>query len=330
MEKLEEAAMTDNMTDYQRFIALSRYARWMSDKSRRETWDETVQRFMDNIVKDKVDEATKERIRKAILNFEVMPSMRAIMTAGKASERDNTCIYNCSYLPVDDPKSFDEAMFILLCGTGVGFSVERQYIQKLPEVPEKLFDSETVVVVKDSKEGWAKAYRQVLSLLWAGEVPKWDTSRVRPAGARLKTFGGRASGPAPLEDLFRFTIATFRKAAGRKLTSIECHDLMCKIGEIVVVGGVRRSAMISLSNLSDDRMRHAKSGQWWETAPHRALSNNSVSYTDKPDVESFMREWLALMESKSGERGVFNRQASKRQASKNGRRDPNHEFGTNP
>jgi ribonucleoside-diphosphate reductase alpha chain len=252
-----------------------------------------------------------------------------MMTAGPALERDNTAGYNCSYLAVDDPKSFDEAMFILLCGTGVGFSVERQFISKLPEVPE-LFYSDTTVVVKDSKEGWAKGFRQVLALLWAGEIPQWDVSRIRPAGARLKTFGGRASGPAPLVDLFNFAITTFKNAQGRRLSSIECHDLMCKIGEVVVVGGVRRSAMISLSNLSDDRMRHAKSGQWWDTASHRALANNSVCYTEKPDSETFMREWLALVESKSGERGVFNRKASQNQAAKYGRRDPNHEFGTNP
>lgn len=252
------------------------------------------------------------------------------MTAGPALNRDNTSGYNCSYLPVDDPKSFDEAMFILLCGTGVGFSVERQYISKLPEVPETLFDSETTVVVKDSKEGWAKSFRQVLSLLWAGEIPKWDVSKVRPAGARLKTFGGRASGPAPLVDLFNFAVATFKKAQGRKLTSLECHDLMCKIGQVVVVGGVRRSAMISLSNLSDDRMRNAKSGNWWDNEGQRALANNSVAYTEKPDVELFMKEWQALIESKSGERGIFNRVASKAQAAKNGRRDPEWEFGTNP
>jgi ribonucleoside-triphosphate reductase (thioredoxin) len=320
----------DYMNDYQKFIALSRYARWLPDQNRRETWEETVDRFMSFVVANKVDADTASEIRSAIINLEVMPSMRAMMTAGKAANRDNTCIYNCSYLPVDDPKSFDEAMFILLCGTGVGFSVERQYISKLPEIPEKLFESDTVIVVKDSKEGWAKSYRQLLAMLWAGEIPKWDVSSIRPAGAKLKTFGGRASGPDPLVDLFRFTITAFKKAAGRKLTSIECHDIMCKIGEVVVVGGVRRSAMISLSNLSDDRMRHAKSGQWWITDPQRALSNNSVSYTDKPDAESFMREWLALVESKSGERGIFNRNASKAQAAKNGRRDPGFEFGTNP
>jgi len=318
------------MNDYQRFIALSRYARWLPDQNRRETWEETVDRFVDNIVKPKVDQETAADLRSSILSLEIMPSMRAMMTAGKAADRDNTCIYNCSYLPVDDPKSFDEAMFILICGTGVGFSVERQYVSKLPEVPEKLFDSETVIVVKDSKEGWAKAYRQLLAMLWAGEVPKWDVSKVRPAGAKLKTFGGRASGPDPLVDLFKFTIAVFRKAQGRKLTSIECHDIMCKIGEVVVVGGVRRSAMISLSNLSDDRMRHAKSGQWWIDNAQRALANNSVAYTDKPDAESFMREWLALVESKSGERGIFNRNASKYQASRNGRREADWEFGTNP
>ena len=318
-------------TEFQRFIALSRYARWLPEENRRETFTETVFRYMDNTVKvEGMDEETDKAISEAILSLEVMPSMRAMMTAGKAAERDNTCMYNCSYLPVDDPKSFDEAMFILLCGTGVGFSVERQYISKLPDVPDTLYNSETTVVVKDSKEGWAKAYRQVLSLLWAGEIPKWDVSGVRPAGAKLKTFGGRASGPAPLVDLFQFTINKFKVAVGRKLSSIECHDMMCKIGEVVVVGGVRRSAMISLSNLSDDRMRHAKSGNWWENEPQRALANNSVSYTEKPDAVSFMREWMALVESGSGERGIFNRQASVKQANKNGRRDPNFEFGTNP
>ena len=323
-------------TDYQSFIHTSRYARWLEDEGRRESWDETVNRYMDNVVEPAVNSGISEDnfnvahdIEQAILGLEVMPSMRAMMTAGPAANRDNTCMYNCSYLPVDDPKSFDEAMFILLCGTGVGFSVERQFISKLPEVPE-LFDSETTIVVKDSKEGWAKALRQVLALLWAGEIPQWDIGLVRPAGAKLKTFGGRASGPGPLVDLFNFVIRVFKDAQGRKLSSIECHDIMCKIGEVVVVGGVRRSAMISLSNLSDDRMRHAKSGAWWENDPQRALANNSVSYTEKPDAVSFMREWMALVESGSGERGVFNRQSSKKQAEKNGRRDPNYEFGTNP
>ena len=318
-------------TDYQAFIHKSRYAKYFDGKGR-ESWGETVGRYMDNVVRKAlggIDNSYIKDIEQAIVGQEIMPSMRAMMTAGPALDRDNTAGYNCSYLPVDDPKSFDEAMYILLCGTGVGFSVERQFVSKLPEVPE-LFQSESVVVVKDSKEGWAKGFRQVLALLWAGEIPKWDVSQVRPAGARLKTFGGRASGPAPLVELFNFAVSTFKAAQGRKLSSMECHDLMCFIGQIVVVGGVRRSAMISLSNLSDDRMRHAKSGQWWETAGHRALANNSVSYTEKPDMETFMREWLSLVESKSGERGIFNREASKKQAAKFGRRDPNYEFGTNP
>lgn len=316
-------------TDYQAFIATSRYARWLDKEKRRETWPETVSRYIANVVLPRVDGTMSLEIEEAILSLEVMPSMRALMTAGPALDRDNTAGYNCSYLPVDDPKSFDEAMFILLCGTGVGFSVERQYISKLPEVPE-LFQAEDVIVVHDSKEGWAKALRKLIAMLYAGEIPTWDVSKVRPAGAKLKTFGGRASGPAPLVDLFNFTVALFKGAQGRKLSSIEAHDLMCKIGEVVVVGGVRRSAMISLSNLSDDRMRHAKSGSWWEKSGHRALANNSVAYTEKPDMETFMREWLSLVESKSGERGVFSRPASKKQAQRSGRRDPNHEWGTNP
>jgi ribonucleoside-diphosphate reductase alpha chain len=321
-------------TDYQAFIHTSRYARWLEEENRRETWGETVARYIDNVVAPKADGVAKTGevgdIEQAILGLEIMPSMRALMTAGPALERDNTAGYNCSYLPVDDPKSFDEAMFILLCGTGVGFSVERQYISKLPEVPDQLFVSEDVIVVHDSKEGWAKAFRKLVAMLYAGEIPTWDTSKVRKAGAKLKTFGGRASGPAPLEDLFRFTVAMFKGAQGRKLSSIECHDLMCKIGEVVVVGGVRRSAMISLSNLSDDRMRHAKSGNWWEGQGQRALANNSVAYTEKPDMETFMREWLSLVESKSGERGIFSRTASKKQAAKNGRRNADYDFGTNP
>ena len=324
-------------TDYQAFIHTSRYARWIEAEQRRETWDETVSRYMDNIVEPVFDSGDSEEnlnianeIEQAILSLEIMPSMRSLMTAGAAAARDNTCMYNCSYVAIDDPKAFDEAMFILLCGTGVGFSCERQYIKHLPEVPEKLFDSDTTIVVKDSKEGWAKAYRLLISMLYAGEIPEWDVSKVRPAGARLKTFGGRASGPAPLVDLFNFTIDTFKVAKGRKLSSYECHSLMCKIGEIVVVGGVRRSAMISLSNLSDDRMRHAKSGEWWKTAPHMGLANNSVAYTEKPDAMSFLREWTSLAESGSGERGIFNRQASQKQAAKNGRRKHDIEFGTNP
>ena len=314
-------------TDYQSFIATSRYARWLDEEGRRETWGETVSRYMTNVVSEKINKiSTNEanevylKIEQAILNLEVMPSMRAVMSAGPALDRDNTAGYNCSYMPVDDPKSFDEAMFILLCGTGVGFSVERQYVNKLPDVPETLFNSEDIIVVHDSKEGWAKALRKLIALLYSGEIPKWDVSKVRPAGAKLKTFGGRASGPAPLVDLFQFVIGKFKEAKGRKLSSIECHDIMCKIGEVVVVGGVRRSAMISLSNLSDDRMRYAKSGNWWENNPQRGLANNSVSYTEKPDAVSFLREWTALVESGSGERGIFNRQASKKQAAKNGRR----------
>ena len=315
-------------TDYQSFIHKSRYAKYHEGQGR-ESWDDTVTRFSTCVIRGMVDEETKYQLEQAIMGLEVMPSMRSLMTAGAAAERDNTCMYNCSYLAVDDLKSFDEAMFILLCGTGVGFSVERQSISKLPEVPE-LFESETNIVVKDSKEGWAKSLRQLIALLYSGEVPTWDVSKVRPAGAPLKTFGGRASGPAPLVDLFNFTINTFKKAVGRKLSSVECHDIMCKIGEVVVVGGVRRSAMISLSNLSDDRMRSAKSGAWWENNPQRALANNSVSYTEKPDNLSFMKEWMALVESGSGERGIFNREASQKQAALNGRRDANYEFGTNP
>jgi len=291
-----------------------------------------VDRYIDNVVRRAIpgEDTVVNNIRDAILSLSVMPSMRMMMTAGPALDRDNTAGYNCSYIAVDDPKAFDEAMMILLCGTGVGFSVERQHIARLPEVPEKLFDAEDVIVVHDSKEGWAKAYRKLVAMLYAGEIPRWDVSGVRPAGAKLKTFGGRASGPEPLVDLFRFTIDIFRKAAGRRLNSIECHDIMCKIGDIVVVGGVRRSAMISLSNLSDDRMRHAKSGQWWEGNAQRALANNSAVYTEKPDVESFLREWTALVESKSGERGIFARYAAEAHVASRGRRETGHEWGTNP
>ena len=323
-------------TPYQQFIHKSRYARWLDDEQRRENWDETVDRYVgfmqDQVLMKhniKLDDKTVNELRDGILSLDVMPSMRAMMTAGPAADRDNTCMYNCSYVTVDDPKAFDEIMQILLCGTGAGFSVERQYINKLPEVPD-LFESETTIVVQDSKEGWAKSFRQLLALLWAGEIPKWNMSKVRPAGARLKTFGGRASGPAPLVDLFNFTVQTFKNAQGRKLNALECHDIICFVGQIVVSGGVRRSAMISLSNLSDDRMRHAKSGQWWENAGHRALANNSVAYTEKPDMYSFLREWTSLVESKSGERGIFNREASRKQAAKYDKRDPNYEFGTNP
>jgi ribonucleoside-triphosphate reductase (thioredoxin) len=291
-------------TDYQSFIATSRYARWLNDENRRENWRETVERFIANVVKGKVDVRTEDDILFAMLNLEVMPSMRSV-----------------------DMKSFDEAMFILLCGTGVGFSVERQYIQKLPEIPAEMFESDTTIIVKDSKEGWAKALRMLIAMLYSGEVPKWDVSQVRPAGSKLKTFGGRASGPAPLVDLFIFVVDTFKVAKGRKLNSLEVHDIMCKIGEVVVVGGVRRSAMISLSNLSDDRLRHAKTGSF---PTLRYLANNSVAYTEKPTAMAFMREWTALAESGSGERGIFNREASKKQAAKNGRRDSDFDFGTNP
>ena len=324
--------MTNHLpTDYQTFIATSRYARWIEEEGRRETWPETVGRFIDNIVRPAdIDTKTINDIEDSILSLEVMPSMRALMTAGEAADRDNTCVYNCSYLPVDHPRAFDEAMFILLCGTGVGFSVERQAISKLPTVPEDLSEVEDVIVVQDSKEGWAKSLRKLISLLYVGDIPKWDLSKIRPAGARLKTFGGRASGPDPLNDLFNFVVGKFKGAAGRRLNSVECHDIMCKIGEVVVVGGVRRSAMISLSNLSDDRMRHAKSGQWWENEGQRALANNSVAYTEKPDMETFMREWTALVESKSGERGIFSRDAADKHVARNNRRETGREWGTNP
>ena len=325
------------MTPYQTYIAKSRYSRFLDDKGRREHWDETVARyfnFMEKHLKDKqnytLSPALRHELEQAVLNLEVMPSMRSIMTAGEALERQNIAGYNCSYLPIDDPKAFDEAMYILLCGTGVGFSVEAKYVNKLPEIPEKLYDSNTTIVVKDSKEGWAKALRQVIALLYAGEVPKWDVSAVRPAGTRLKTFGGRASGPEPLVDLFKYVVGKFKGAVGRKLHTIECHDILCKIGEVVVVGGVRRSAMISLSDLGDDRMAHAKAGNWWDGNGQRALANNSAVYEVKPDVGQFMREWSNIYESHSGERGIFNRYASELQAEKNGRRNLDKEWGTNP
>jgi ribonucleoside-triphosphate reductase len=323
------------MDSYQQFIHKSRYARYLPEHNRREHWDETVTRYVDYMA-NRVSEHgadfgdMRDTIIKAIVNLEVMPSMRALMTAGKALDRDHTAGYNCSFLPVDDAKAFDEAMHILMCGTGVGFSVERQYINKLQEIPEKLYDSDTIITVRDSKEGWSKALRMVIAMLYSGEIPKWDLSKLRPAGAPLKTFGGRSSGPQPLDDLFKFCINVFKGARGRKLTSIECHDIMCKIGEVVVVGGVRRSAMISLSNLSDDRMRNAKAGNWWERNVQRALANNSAVYNERPDMGLFIAEWLALYESKSGERGLFSRDASKRVVAKSGRRNPDFEFGTNP
>ena len=325
------------MDSYSQFIAKSRYARYIESENKREDWKETVQRYMNFMEKHletsagyTIEPHIKTKVQRAIENLEVVPSMRAIMTSGKALARDNVAGYNCSYLTVDDPKSFDELMYILLCGTGVGYSVEQKNIEKLPEVPEKLFESETTIVVSDSKEGWAKGYRQLLALLWSGEVPKYDLRKIRPAGARLKTFGGRASGPEPLKELFQFTIYKFKQNLGKKLSSLDCHDLMCKIGEVVVVGGVRRSAMISLSELEDDKMRSCKSGAWWNGNGHRALANNSAVYEQKPDVGQFLKEWTSLYESKSGERGIFSRDASKRQVAKNGRREINHDWGTNP
>jgi ribonucleoside-diphosphate reductase alpha chain len=278
-----------------------------------------------------LDPALRQELKTAVLNLEIMPSMRSLMTAGEALKRDNTAGYNCSYVAVNRVRAFDEILYILMCGTGVGFSVERQYVEKLPTIAEAFTDSDTTIVVQDSKAGWAKAFRELVSLLIGGQVPQWDLSKVRPAGARLKTFGGRASGPKPLEDLFRFTVDTFKRAAGRKLTSIECHDIVCKIAEIVVVGGVRRSALISLSNLTDERMRDAKTGAWWNDNPQRALANNSVAYKEKPEIGVFMDEWVSLYKSKSGERGIFNRAAAQKTVAKLGdRRDPNYEFGTNP
>ena len=317
-------------TDYQSFIHQSRYAKYIDGKGR-ESWAETVGRYMDNVVRPKLgDDSWSNEIEQAILNLDVMPSMRAMMTSGAALDRDNTAGYNCSYLPVDDPKSFDEAMFILLCGTGVGFSVERHNIDKLPMVNEDFHRTDTIIKVGDSRPGWAKSLKELIAMLYTGQIPEWDVSEVRPAGARLKTFGGRASGPQPLVELFEFVVQKFRGAAGRRLYPIECHDIMCKIGEVVVVGGVRRSALISLSNLNDDQMAHAKSGQWWENEGQRALANNSVAYKVKPEMGTFMREWLALYDSKSGERGIFNRQSAIKQAEKNGRRDTDHDFGCNP
>jgi ribonucleoside-triphosphate reductase len=324
-------------TPYQQFIHKSRYARWIEDEQRRENWDETVSRyisFMDSYVHDKhgykLDSSLRNEIEEAILNLRIMPSMRAMMTAGQALERDAVCGYNCSYIPVDSPRAFDECMYILMCGTGVGFSVERENVDKLPVVSDNFNTSDTVIKVGDSKPGWAKALRELVALLYAGQIPSWDVSGVRAAGERLKVMGGRASGPQPLVDLFNFTVEIFKKARGRRLFPIECHDLMCKIGEIVVVGGVRRSALISLSNLNDDQMAHAKSGMWWESEPQRALANNSVAYKTKPEMGTFMREWLALYDSKSGERGMFNREAADKHVARNGRRETGHMWGCNP
>jgi ribonucleoside-triphosphate reductase len=328
-----------DVSPYQQFIHKSRYARWDYEQGRRENWDETVNRyvtfFAPRIPKHDREQISNE-IEKAILHMDVMPSMRAMMTAGPALEKDNAAGYNCSYIAVDDPRAFDEAMYLSMCGTGVGFSVERQYVNQMPMIAEKFFPVEICIKVKDSKVGWSSGLRQLIQLLYSGDVPTWDLSAIRPKGALLKTMGGRASGPEPLDRLFRFAVELFKRAAGRKLTSIECHDMMCMIGDVVVVGGVRRSAMLSLSNLSDDRMRNAKNGQWWDAtnpqgAPWRRLANNSVAYTEKPDPEIFIKEFLTLIESKSGERGIFNRVAATNSAKKTGRRKwEGIEFGTNP
>lgn len=319
------------MNDYQHYIALSRYARWKENEKSRESWEDTVRRYCD-FWKSRYPEAFPyDKIYNSILNLKVMPSMRAIMTAGKALDRDEVSGYNCAYVAVDHPKVFDEILYILMCGTGVGFSVERQHIADLPDIPEQLHYTDTTIKVKDSRIGWASAFRELISLLFTGQIPKWNTSLLRPAGARLKTFGGRSSGPEPLEDLFSFTVSLFLKAKGRKLTSLECHDLVCKIADIVVVGGVRRSALLSLSNLTDERMRGAKNGAWWEDNIQRALANNSVAYTEKPDIGIFMKEWQSLYDSKSGERGIFNRVSAIRSATNTGRRNiEGHNFGTNP
>ena len=324
-------------TLYQQYIHLSRYSRYRYDVKRRETWDETVSRYFEFFtghLKEQCDyklpNNIKEELTRAVLNLEVMPSMRCLMTAGEALARENVAGYNCSFVAIETPRAFDEILYILMNGTGVGFSVERQMVNEMPRIADDFHDTETTIVVADSKLGWAKALKELIHLLYGGQIPRWDLSKVRPAGAPLKTFGGRASGPAPLEDLFKFCVDVFRNAAGRKLTSLECHDITCKIAEIVVVGGVRRSALISLSNLSDDRMRHAKAGQWWENNTQRALANNSACYTEKPDIGIFMDEWKALYDSKSGERGIFNRDAAQKQAASSGRRDPDYEFGTNP
>jgi ribonucleoside-triphosphate reductase len=319
------------MNEYQQFIHKSRYARWLPEEGRRETWAETVNRYVDFWKeRGQINEKTALQLFNAIFNLDVMPSMRCLMTAGEALDKDNVAGFNCSYLHIDHQKSFDEMMYVLMCGTGVGFSVERQFIEKLPTVAESFHETDTTIVVADSKIGWASAFRELIAMLYAGKIPKWDMHKVRPAGARLKTFGGRASGSQPLEDLFIFCVGIFQKAKGRRLTSIECHDICCKIAEVVVVGGVRRSALISLSNLSDPRMAKAKSGDWWRNEGQRALANNSVSYTEKPDFESYLAEMHTMYDSKAGERGIFSRVAAQKVAGRNGRRDPDHSFGTNP
>ena len=319
------------MDQYQQFIHKSRYARWMPDESRRETWSETVNRYVSFWrARGQITVKEEKKLYDAIHNLEVMPSMRCMMTAGVALDKDNVAGFNCSYLHIDSPRSFDELMYVLMCGTGVGFSVERNFINKLPEIAESFHKTDSLIVVSDSKIGWASAFRELIAMLYAGKIPQWDVSRVRGSGERLKTFGGRASGPEPLVDLFNFCIEVFQKAKGRKLTSIECHDIVCKIADIVVVGGVRRSALISLSNLSDQRMAKAKSGDWWRNEGQRALANNSVAYTEKPDFQSFLSEMQTMYESKAGERGIFSRVAAQKIAARNGRRDAEQDFGTNP
>ena len=322
---------------YENFIALSRYARWIEKENRRETWQETVDRYFDFMLNHlqkeygyTPDKTLVEELKLNVFNRNVMPSMRSVMTAGPALDRDHVAGYNCSFVPVDNLRSFDETMYILMCGTGVGFSVEYKYVNKLPSVPDTLDKSDSIVVVEDSKQGWAKAYRELISLLYAGQIPAIDVSRLRPAGARLKTMGGRSSGPQPLVNLFDFTIKTFKGALGRQLKPIEAHDIMCKIGEVVVVGGVRRSAMISLSNINDIEMAAAKAGNWWEQNSQRSLSNNSVAYSRKPDMAQFISEWKSLYDSKSGERGIYNVAAAQKQASKWGRRSADIHYGTNP
>jgi ribonucleoside-triphosphate reductase len=319
------------MSDYQNFIALSRYARWMDHLGRRETWEETCARYTNYWQdRDMLSHKEADELREAIIQLRVVPSMRALMTAGPALDRDHVAGYNCAYVACDHPRVFDEIMYVLLCGTGVGFSVERDEVDKLPVVAEEFHTTETTIVVADSKVGWAKAFRQLIAMLYAGEIPEIDVSKVREAGARLKTFGGRASGPAPLVELFNFAINMFQNAAGRRLTDLEAHDLICKVAEIVVVGGVRRSALISLSSPTSDRMQAAKSGAWYNGNGQRALANNSACYDSKPDFSFYMNEMKALYESYSGERGIFSREAAQKIAAKNGRRDPNHSFGCNP
>lgn len=324
---------------FSQYISVSKYARWLEEDNRREVWPEPVQRYVDNVIrpicekagvkKKEIDDLC-ERAFDAIAHTRTLPSMRCLMTAGPALKRDNVAGYNCAFVAIDHPRAFDEILYILACGTGAGFSVERQFVNKLPDVPEELHGTDTTICVSDSKIGWAKAFKELIGLLYSGMIPKWDMSKVRPAGARLKVFGGRASGPQPLIDLFDYTVRTFRGAVGRKLNSIECHGIICKTGEAIVVGGVRRSATISLSNLTDQRMRNAKSGQWWEAHPEYTLANNSVAYTEKPDTGIFLEEWTALYQSKSGERGIFNRQAVQRKAAAIGKREPELIIGTNP